>query len=184
MRINPIHRPSLDSIASDAAPDVDYIKAIVKYIETHFLNKVGIPPAFFYCKDDEMKLIKVPTEFLNSDNGKDELSYLMEAAVKSFEPDSHCFISESWVYKMQNFENQEEAFKALDAFKAGDTTTGIERAEVVTLSFSQINPDKSVEHWLGTMSFERGTDDMISKFNPIGWIKADGDKKLAGRFVV
>lgn len=184
MRINPNYRPSIDSSASDDAPDADYITSIVKYIQTNFLNKVGIPPAFVYCKDTEIKFVQVPEDLLSSEKGKDELAFLMSSAVKAFEPESHCFISESWIYKMQDYENQEEAFKALNAFKAGSKTTGIEREEVVTFNFNKINPDKSVDRWLGTMSFQRDESDMISKFNPIKWLKNGADKKLEGRFVV
>lgn len=184
MRINPNYRPSFDSIASDDAPDADYITSIVKYIQTHFLNKAGIPPVFVYCKDTEIKLVQVPTALLNNDKGKDELASLIHSAVKSFEPDNHCFISESWIYKMQDFENKEEAFKALNEFKAGSKTTGIERSEVVTFSFSKINADESVDRWLGTMPFYRDDTEMISNFGPVTWVKGDTEKQLAGRFII
>jgi len=183
MRINPEYQTNRSSMESDNAPDADYINALVKHTKSFFINKSGIPPVFIYHKDNDIKLIQVPVELLESSEGKDEMSELIGGVVATISPDSYCFVSESWIYKMQNFESTEAAMQAVADFKKGIPSDNIKREETVTFAFTQLNPDKSADRWLGTLPFFRDVSDKISSFGSILWVKEDSDKKFEGRLV-
>jgi hypothetical protein len=184
MRINPLHRqsPSLSSIPfDDAAPEEAYLAKLVEYTRMIFLNKKGIPPVFIYEKNGDIHTIKVPSSLIDDEEGKDALALMIGQAVETFKPNSHCFVSESWMYKMDDFDTKEEAMAAFVAFKKGVPNTKIAKIEVVTLAFTRINPDNSQTRWMGTMPFSRDADDKISSFEPMKWIKSEGEAKLTGR---
>jgi len=181
MRINPSRRSSLADSMGDDAPDIDYIGTLIKLTADMFHNKNGVPPVFVMEKGGDVQPIKVPSSLLDSEEGKDELSNLISTAVATFQPDSHCFVSEAWMYKMEEFNSQEEAMQALSDFKNGIPCDKITRIEAVTFAVTKINADKSQSRWMGSMSFSRGSDDRISSFDPVKWMKADDSKKLEGR---
>ena len=166
------------------APDMEYIAPLIKFTKEMFHNKKGVPPVFIMEKDGDIQPIKVPSSLIDSEEGKDELSLLITSAVATFQPDSHCFVSEAWVYKMEDFDNQEEAMKAYSDFKKGIPCDKITKVEVVTFVVTKINSDKSQERWIGSMPFSRGSDDSISSFDPVQWIKEEGSNKLEGRLFV
>jgi hypothetical protein len=146
-----------------------------------FLNKTGIPPVFIYEKDGDIQPIKVPSSLIDSEGGKDALSLMISQAVAVFKPNSHCFISEAWMYKMDDFDSKEEAMEAFAAFKKGVPNAKIAKIEGVTLAFTRINSDNSQTRWMGTMPFSRGADDKISSFDSVKWIKSEVETTLEGR---
>lgn len=168
---------------SGDAPDVEFLPPLIDLTRKSFLNKHGIPPVFLMEKNGDIQPIMVPSNLVNSEAGKDDLANLMEAAVNSFKPDSHCFISEAWMYKMADFDNKEDALKALEDFKSGIPCDNIQKIEGLVFSFTKINSDSSTEKWVGTMPFHRDSADKISSFEPMKWIKQEGEHTFEGRFV-
>jgi hypothetical protein len=181
MRINPQHCQSLDSFLDDDAPGEEYLDKLIEFTKGVFLNKKGIPPIFIYEKDGDVQPVKVPPSLIDSEEGKDELSAMISNVVSSFKPDSHCFVCEAWMYKMEDFDSKEEAMTAFADFKKGIPSDKIVRVEGVTFAYTKINSDNEQERWLGSMLFSRDADDRISSFDSVKWIKADGEKKLEGR---
>lgn len=183
MRINTPHRSSLNSITDDA-PDIEYIRPLIEFTKSNFINKKSVPPIFLYEKDGDVQPVRVPVQLINSEEGKNDLSNLIASAVSSFKPDSYCFISETWVYKLEELDSKEEAMKAVADFKKGIPSDKVTREEVVTFAVTKINSDASLDRWMGNMPINRGSDDSITSFDSVRWIKAAGAKKLEGRLFV
>jgi hypothetical protein len=166
---------------NDEAPDSEYISMLIEFTKSSFINKTGVPPVFIYEKDGDVQPIKVPTQLVDSEEGKNDLANMIASAVSTFKPDSHCFVSEAWAYKMDNFDTKEEAMKAFADFKNGISSDKITREEVVTFAFTKINPDQTTERWMGNLPFTRDAEDRISGFDHVRWIKSDESKKMEGR---
>ncbi len=165
---------------SDEAPDSEYISLLIDFAKSTFINKKGVPPVFIYEKDGEVQPIKVPAQLLDSKAGRTELSDLIASAVSAFKPDSHCFVSEAWMYKMNDFDTNEEAMKALADFKKGIPTDKVTREEIVSFVFTKINPDQTTELWRGSLPFTRDAEGRISSFDHVKWIKDGDNKKMEG----
>jgi|688.fasta_scaffold605544_1 hypothetical protein len=178
---NQRNRSNLSLGLPNDSPDSAYINDIVELTKSFFINKRGVSPAFLYEKDGEIQLIKVPEHLLDNDKGKDDLSDLMTTAVNTFNPESYCLICEAWAYTMDDFASKEEAVEAFVNFKKGIPSDKITKKEVVTFAFTKVNTDKTLDRWVGNMPIKRDSEDMISGFDDIIWIKDEGDKKLEGR---
>lgn len=166
---------------SNDDPESDYINSIVELTKSFFINKRGVAPVFFYEKNGEIKLIKVPLQLLDSEGGKDDLASLLKTAVDTFNPDSHCFISEAWLYELVNCVNKDEAVEAFLNFKKGIPSDKVIKKEVVTFAFTKVNADKTLNRWVGNMPIIRDSEDKIVGFADIIWIKEEEDKKIEGR---
>lgn len=173
----------LDDLMNDKdAPNCEYMGTLINFTKAHFLNKNGIPPVFLFEKEGQINPVQVPTDLVGSDSGKDELASLIETAIQTFKPESFCFVSEAWIYKVKDLE-KEEAQQAIADFKKGIASPNVVREECVTFAFTQVNSDGSHSRWIGSMPFHRGSDDKICKFDSVRWIKEEGQKKLEGRLV-
>lgn len=173
----------LDTLMNEKnAPDCNYIGKVILFTENMFLGKLGIPPAFIFEKEHEIHHIVVPAHLLDSENGKDELADLIATAVALYKPESFCFISEAWIYKVKDLD-KEEAQQSIADFKKGITSPNVVREECITFAFTQVNSDRSHSRWIGSMPFYRGLDDKICKFDTVRWIKEAGSNKLEGRLV-
>jgi hypothetical protein len=166
------------------APYMEYITPLIKFTAEMFHSKKGVPPIFIMEKDGDIQPIKVPPSLIDSEEGKEELSLMIANAVATFQPDSHCFVAEAWMYKMEDFDNKEEAMKAYSDFKKGIPCDKIIKVEAVTFTLTKINFDKSQERWMGSMPFSRGSDNSISSFDPVKWIKEGGSNKFEAKLFI
>lgn len=188
MRTNPDYCSAINFAEPKAAPtapvpEAQYLSLIIEFTKVVFMHKHTIVPVFIYEKDGNLQHVNIPASLMEP-GSKEDLYGLIGSAVQAFQPDSYCFVAEAWAYKMDNFTNAEATAKALSDFKKGMPDTGITREEVVSLTFTKVNADKSVERWTGTVPFSRDDDDAINSFGSERWIKETASMKFKGGLVV
>lgn len=174
---------SLDEIMNENnAPNSKYISSIIKLMNETFINKESVPPIFLFEKEGSINPVKIPNKLLDSDEGKEELAILIQTAVETFKPESFCLITEAWIYKIEDCDNPEEAHQIIQNYKKGIQDPKLVREESITFSYSELNSDNSHSRWLGSMPIHRDSNEIITKFGPVKWVKAEGNKNLVGRF--
>lgn len=183
MRVNPLYQPGYAASTADAGPNIEFINLLIEFMKSSFINKPGIPPVFIYEKNGHVQHITVPISLLGSDNKKD-LDDLIGSAVSAFKPDSYCFVSEAWLYRVNNISNAEEAAALLADFKKGKKSDDVVCVEGVMLSVSKVNSDGSTERWIGTVPLSYGTDGNIIGFDSVKWIKEEECIKFKGALVI